>query len=346
MPSEFEIIRQFFAFSNVEKTENVLLGVGDDAALINLSHPNHLPNNKQLESFVSHSQCVVATDTLVEGVHFPLDMPPEYIASRALGVNLSDFAAMGAVPYWYTLALTLPVANEEWLQKFSQALSAHSRKYGIQLVGGDTTRGPLVISMTVFGLPNNKQQSVNSLGVITRDGAKVGDTLWVSGSLGKGAAALALLEQKKILDIWPLSSSQLDELLQSFYHPKPLLVLGESLLSVATSAIDISDGLLADASHLAEQSKVRLEIETQMLPINSIANSYPNVDLVHQWVLSGGDDYELLFTAPCDADNTIQRIAKETDTPCTAIGRVVSGAGVSLQGAGWAINESLGFTHF
>ena len=327
--SEFDIIKRYFSFANTPhqlSNAHTLVGIGDDAAVIDT-------DNKPL---------VVATDTLIEGVHFPPEFLAEHVATRAMGVNLSDFAAMGATPRWMTMALSLSQADPKWLAVFSNRLSELCEQYNVALIGGDTTKinQGLVVSLTVIG----ETQSDSGL-CLRRSGAQVGDDVWVSGSLGKGAAALQLLMPTEDLSQWVCSADDRAELLSSFYAPIPRLALGKALIGVASAAIDISDGLVADAHHIASQSNVQIKLNGEALPVHSGLASNKNNQQVQQWVLGGGDEYELLLTASPNQSEEIQALSSTFSLPCTKIGTVVEGAGVNVLGKGWDINNK-GYTHF
>ena len=332
--SEFDIIKRYFSFADSSHDfieAHPLVGVGDDAAVI--------PKTK--------NPLVVATDTLIEGVHFPADFLAEHIASRAMGVNLSDFAAMGATPRWMTMALSLSHTKPDWLAAFSQRLAELCKQYNVVLIGGDTTKiaSGLVVSLTLIG------ETKNDSGLcLRRNGAQIGDDVWVSGSLGKGAGALHLLMPDKDLKQWACSAcsdndSDRADLLSSFYAPVPRLVLGESLVGVASAAIDISDGLVADAYHIASQSQVKIMINGEALPIHNGLATNTNCEQVRQWVLNGGDEYELLFTAAANQSAVIQSLSATLALPCTKIGSVVDGTGVNVLGNEWRVNNK-GYTHF
>jgi len=336
--SEFDIIKRYFSFAETSQGSShadTLVGIGDDAAVI-AAHKNPL---------------VVATDTLIEGVHFPPEFLAKHVASRVMGVNLSDFAAMGATPRWMTMALSLPHIDTDWLAAFSQRLAEICQQYNVTLIGGDTTRidHGLVISLTVMG------ETKTSSGLcLRRNGAQVGDDVWVSGSLGKGAGALQLLMPSKNSMPWICNKKSKAELLSSFYMPEPRLALGNGLVGVATAAIDISDGLMADANHIAMQSQVKIIIDGDALPIHSGLETNLNRQIVQQWVLSGGDEYELLFTAPTEQSSTIESLSLALALPCTKIGTVTESLkeykskkdGVSVFGAGWDSQSLKGYTHF
>jgi thiamine-monophosphate kinase len=303
--SEFDLIYRYF--SSLGAGPAVDLSVGDDCAILRLE-----PNERLATS----------VDTMVEGVHFPDDMFPEDIGFRAVSVAVSDLAAMGARPIGMTVALTLPEADEFWINTFSQGLAQAVSEYKLPLVGGDTTRGPLTISVQVMGaLPADK--------ALLREGAQVGDLVYVSGTLGDAAGALAFLNGE-----WHPEPDAAEFLLQRFHRPRARVELGRELLGKATSAIDISDGLLADAGHIAAASGVSIDIECGRVPLSSALNSHPDSETKLKWALSGGDDYELCLTLP-----------EEATTPegCTRIGRVTKGQGVKVD---QDIDFAAGYQHF
>ena len=326
--SEFDIIKQYFSFSGhgIQKSGGVLLGVGDDAAI--------LPSSK--------TPIVIATDTLIEGVHFPKDFSPQHLASRALGVNISDFAAMGVKPTAMTMALSLPSSDPQWLAEFSKSLAQQCEYYGIALIGGDTTKSPcLSVSLTLLGNTHDEAGST-----LRRSAAQDGDDVWVTGSLGKGAAALALLTETITSEEWPCDLAEKENLIESFNMPQPRLDFGVELLTFANAAIDISDGLLADAQHIAEQSQTQLSIMGDLLPLHSGLLSHADPDKIKQWVLSGGDDYELLFTAAPPMAEAIMDLSNKHQLPCHRIGTVKSGSGVKLLGKNWTSFKVEGYQHF
>ena len=326
--SEFDIIKQYFSFSGqgIQKSGGALLGVGDDAAI--------LPSSK--------TPIVIATDTLIEGVHFPKDFSPQHLASRALGVNISDFAAMGVKPTAMTMALSLPSSDPQWLAEFSKSLAQQCEYYGIALIGGDTTKSPcLSVSLTLLGNTHDEAGST-----LRRSAAQDGDDVWVTGSLGKGAAALALLTEMIASEEWPCDLAEKENLKESFYAPQPRLDFGVELLTFANAAIDISDGLLADAQHIAEQSQTQLSIMGDLLPLHSGLLSHADPDKIKQWILSGGDDYELLFTAAPPMAEAIMDLSSKHQLPCHRIGTVKSGSGVKLLGNNWTSFKNEGYRHF
>lgn len=303
--SEFSIISRYF--SSLGRGESVDLGVGDDCAILRLADDQRL---------------ATSMDTLVAGVHFPADAFPEDIGYRAVAVAASDLAAMGASPLGITLALTLPESDEFWLTTFSEGLSRAVSEYELPLIGGDTTKGPLSITVQVFG-------SLPSQLALLRSGAGVGDKLYVSGALGDAAGGLAFIQEK-----WQPEPKHADYLLNRFYRPTARLQLGQILLGQATSAIDISDGLLADAGHIAAASGVRLNIQSACLPLSAALKSHPDEKQARQWALCGGDDYELCFTLPASLP---------IPAGCTYIGEVRAGEGVDCD---LPVDTASGYRHF
>lgn len=315
---EFELIRRFFASAACAAGgEGIALGIGDDCALL------QLPAGEQL---------AISTDTLVAGVHFPHAADPFLLGQRALAVSVSDLAAMGAAPVAFTLALTLSEARPDWLEGFARGLCTMAQGCGIGLVGGDTTRGPLSLTFTVFGRVPAGQ-------ALTRAGARAGDLLCVGGSLGDGAGALPL-----VLGERRDSGAEADYLLQRYWAPQPQLALGQALRGRATAALDISDGLLADCGHIAAASGVALWIETARLPLSAALAGLHSRDFALNCALSGGDDYRLAFTLPASELAAVQAAWPEV----AVIGRVEAGQGVHLlDAAGQAVQPSaLGYQHF
>lgn len=306
MPSsEFSIIARYF--SSLGRGPAVDLSVGDDCAILRLDPLERL---------------ATSMDTLIEGVHFPTDAFPEDIGFRAVAVAVSDLAAMGARPIGMTLALTLPEADDFWLHSFSTGIGAAVSAFEIPLVGGDTTRGPLSITVQVMG-------AVPADGALLRSGAVAGDNVYVSGTVGDAAAALAFMQ-----DTWVPEPVHADYLLSRFYRPQARLELGLQLLQKASAAIDISDGLVADAQHIADGSGVAIVIEPELLPLSEALLSHPSLDQARLWALTGGDDYELCFTLPAEM------VAPDG---CTLVGRVCAGAGVDC---GVDIDTGTGYRHF
>lgn len=293
------------------------LGIGDDAALLN---PN--PN----------TQLVVATDTLVESVHFPVHASAKQIATRALCVNLSDMAAMGAIPRWFTLALTLPNTDAEWLSGFSRGLAEVANEFGIALIGGDTTSGPLTISLTVLG-------EVPVGGALQRNGASPGDGIYVTGTLGDGAAGLAVVED--------LAKPDNGRLRTRFYRPEPQVLAGQKLQGLASACIDISDGLVADLGHICKSSDVSANLWSKQLPIDpELVQRFPEQALT--WALSGGDDYQLCFTVADANLGMIDELIAQGALKATMIGQIQA---VSEDGCQVLVDDKYtmlkrGFDHF
>ncbi|WP_062267733.1 thiamine-phosphate kinase [Endozoicomonas arenosclerae] len=299
---EFDLIRSFFDRPGLRSHFSDVVGIGDDCAIISL------PNDQQLAQ---------SLDTLVEGVHFPEDCDPHLLGCRALAVNLSDLAAMGATPHSFTLGLTLPESNSVWLQSFSDGLTELATTHQIGLIGGDTTRGPLTISIQVQGtLPKGK--------ALRRNGAKAGDLIYVSGYLGEAAGALpAVLRGEKPENA---STSEEQYLLQRYYRPSPRVSLGQWLLeNGASAALDISDGLLGDLGHILKASQVGAELNISSVPVSSELESLLGVEKARELALTGGDDYELCFTWPEQkklqlpdsllADNHVTCVGRITPSP-------------------------------
>ncbi|WP_024694447.1 thiamine-phosphate kinase [Pseudomonas syringae] len=315
---EFELIRHYFAAAPcAQASEEVAMGIGDDCALL------ALPPGEQI---------AISTDTLVAGVHFPDVCDPFLLGQRALAVSASDLAAMGARPVGFTLALTLPDVEADWLEAFARGLSQMAQSCSLRLIGGDTTRGPLSLTLTVFG-------GVPAGLALTRSGAREGDLLCVGGALGDAAAALPL-----VLGGRSAEPSVAEPLLARYWSPQPQLALGQALRGKATSALDISDGLLADCGHIARASGVRLLIERDALPMSAQLLGFFDVQNARQAALSGGDDYVLAFTLPAEY------LAGLLDAgwPVHVIGRVIAGQGVALIDAdGQDVTPSIrGYQHF
>jgi thiamine-monophosphate kinase len=297
---EFELIRNYFAAAPcAQPGEGVALGIGDDCALL---------------SVAAGEQLAISTDTLVAGVHFPDVCDPFLLGQRALGVSASDLAAMGANPIAFTLALTLPDVSADWLQAFARGLNDMAQGCSMRLIGGDTTRGPLSLTVTVFG-------SVPSGKALTRGGAQVGDLLCVGGALGDGAGALPLVLNQRSTE-----ASTTQALLARYWSPQPQFELGLALRGKATAALDISDGLLADCGHIALASGVRLQVERDKVPMSDALKAFFDPDEALNAALSGGDDYRLAFTLPPSWLADLLAAGQ----PVFVIGQVVEGQGVAL----------------
>jgi len=316
--SEFELIRRFFARATAAR-DDVLLGIGDDCALL------QPPPGCAL---------AVSMDTLVEGRHFLPGSDPEALGHKALAVNLSDLAAMGAEPAWATLALTLPRADTDWLAGFMTGLGALAAQYGVQLVGGDTTRGPLSITLQVHGF-------VDPSRALRRDAGRPGDRLFVSGTLGDAALALEWLQRRRGL---PAEHADLRRRLD---RPQPRVALGRLLLGRARAAIDISDGLVADLGHVCEASGVGAEIELARLPLSpAVATQCACGDWRHP--LAGGDDYELLFSVEPTQVDGLREACRQAGHAVQEIGRLVDDNGIALIYPDGHISREIpdGFDHF
>ena len=295
---EFELIRKFFSFSsNNEKT--LLVENGDDAAAVVID-----PNQALLT-------CV---DTLVAGVHFPTNVPVDSIGHKCLAVNISDIAAMGGTPKWATLALTIPEYNSEWLKLFSAGFFQLADKYGIKLIGGDTTRGPLTISVQLMGVISKEKQ-------LLRSGARVGDKIFVTGRLGEAAIALeSWMQEVELNDQTPFFHNRLN-------YPEPQIQLGEKLLHLASSAIDVSDGLASDLGHVLDKSGVGARIYKDNIPVARIESNIKLPKSALDYALYGGDDYQLCFTASPEKADEILVLSDPTrhNQNITEIGEIVEG---------------------
>ncbi|WP_151671655.1 thiamine-phosphate kinase [Nitrincola schmidtii] len=319
---EFELIQRYFVRKQ-PTSSNVLLGIGDDAALL------HVPEGELL---------VVSVDTLVSGVHFLPDTPAERVAQRALGAAVSDLAAMGARPLWYTLALTLPDLSESWLDSFASALAQRSAELGITLIGGDTTRGPLALSLTVHG-------SVSKEHALKRQGACVGDWVAVTGTLGDSRAGLeSLLHPQKA------SLSSLEWLRERFYQPEPRLTMAQAMAPYLTSAIDISDGLMADLGHILKASDCGAELDVERLPYSEALIDFTKDEQKREeWALTGGEDFELCVTFSQQHWSRLQSIAQVQQVPLTVIGRIIAAPTLCLLKQGEPLVQGYsqqGYDHF
>jgi len=318
--SEFDIINRYFK----RPARNTVLGIGDDAALI---------------ATAVNSELAVSTDTLVSGKHFFPDTDPYRLGYKSLAVNLSDMAAMGATPRWVLLALTLPdelASKNTWLSEFSAGFFKLADQYQVTLVGGDTTAGPLNICVQIIG-------EVTTGKALRRSGAQLGDDIWISGRLGD--AALALNHELKNIS---LAADEISQCLQSLLMPTARVELGQRLIGLAHSAIDISDGLLADLGHILTASEKAACIAMDKIPCSAILKKYLSIPLALECLLAGGDDYELCFTASPNNRNKIAGIAEKLDIHLTRIGEVCFGDGVIVKdGQGKIITlENSGYEHF
>jgi thiamine-monophosphate kinase len=316
---EFELIERFFARVGVQRRD-VSLGIGDDAALV------RVPAGTEL---------VVSVDTIIAGVHFPAATAPADVGYRALAVNLSDIAAMGATPAWATLALTLPAAEESWLEGFCAGFFGLARAHDVMLIGGDTTSGPLSITVQIMGhVPIGK--------ALLRSGARAGDLIVVSGHVGEAAAGLELLEQRAATD-----QRYRDRLVARFLRPEPRVALGLALRDVASAAIDISDGLGADLTHILEASGVGARLELDSLPISEALAACFDSQRALELAFGGGDDYELCVTVPAQRAQLLTEIAASSGCPLTRVGVIEAQPGLRSILKGVAVTPvQRGFQHF
>lgn len=295
---EFDLIKRYFT----RKTRRARLGVGDDCALI---------------APMLDMDMAISTDMLVSGRHFFPFMDPRKLGHKALAVNLSDLAAMGAVPRYFTLSLALPKIDDLWLEGFSQGMFELADAYNCELIGGDTTKGPLTISITVIGESRRPF-------ALQRSGAKAGDDIWVSGELGDAALALRFFQKKS-----KLSEGDFTKVKQKLEMPQPRIALGLALRPIASSAIDISDGLVGDLGHILDASGVGARVDVGAIPVSTILAAQTG-EVQYRCALAGGDDYELCFTAPADRRDAVEQLALSLGLRLTRIGSIVKEAGLSL----------------
>ena len=316
MSKEFDLIARIRA--RATGRDDVLLGIGDDAALL------QVPAGHEL---------ALSTDTLVAGVHFPEGTAPADIGWKALAVNLSDLAAMGASPAWCVLALTLPEPDAEWLEAFLDGFCELAAEHSVALVGGDTTRGPLALTLAAHGFVPAGQ-------ALRRDRAAVGEDVWVTGTLGDAAGALRQ---------WRGGGLQSAKLRFRLDRPTPRVAAGLALRGLASAAIDLSDGLAADLGHVVAASGLGAELDLGRLPSSrTLAEHFPDEAARWRLQLSGGDDYELCFTAPCAHALEIERVLAECEVPATVVGRTTREPGLRLstpEGEHFALDDA-GFEHF
>ena len=317
---EFDLIKRYFLRKSLQN--DVILSVGDDCAITSI------PTGYQL---------AITTDTLVEGTHFLPSISPADLAYKSVAVNLSDLAAMGATPAWMSLALTLPEIKEEWLAEFSQSLFAILDRYGVSLIGGDTTKGSLSITLTAQGfLPENQG--------LFRHQAKVGDWIFVSGFLGDSAVGLDLLLQNRKIE------NESDRyFIQRHLHPTPRVELGLALRSFSCCALDISDGLLADLEHILERSQVGAEIYLENLPLSHYLCTQYEQTQAEKFALTGGEDYELCFTVSEEKREEMEQVLRSQGIKVTCIGKILpqtSGLNLLKNGEKVTLPEHCGFDHF
>jgi thiamine-monophosphate kinase len=292
--SEFSLIERFFERRARAGTPRAALGIGDDCALI-------APRAGEM--------LAISTDMLVEGRHFFADIDPHALGHKALAVNLSDLAAMGAQPRAFTLALALPHARGEWLAAFSDGMFEVAERFGCELIGGDTTRGPLNICITVFG-------DVPPQDALRRDAARAGDDVWVSGTLGDARAGLGMLRGE-----WTVDASAAAGFRHALERPAPRIALGLALRGIAHAALDLSDGLAGDLRHILERSRVNATVDADAVPRSTALRKLP-ADVQRRCALEGGDDYELCFTAPATARATLEALGERVGVPLARIGTI------------------------
>lgn len=319
--SEFSLIKRHFD----RPAPGAVLGVGDDCALLRIRGGMEL---------------AVSTDMLVEGRHFSAGADARMLGHKSLAVNLSDLAAMGATPHWATLALALPDADDAWLEQFSAGFFSLAARFGVDLIGGDTTRGPRNISVTIMG-------EVPAGRALRRSGARAGDEIWVSGELGGAALGLA-----HALDGVPLAAGDAQATLARLHEPQPRVALGMALLGLASAAIDVSDGFAGDLAHVLDRSAVGASVDYARIPrpdaFKRLAQGDALRTLERDCVLCGGDDYELLFTAPAARGPAIEALGRELGLGLSRVGVIVpQRAGLAIRDAdGNTLPAARGFDHF
>ncbi|MGB9429750.1 MAG: thiamine-phosphate kinase [Gammaproteobacteria bacterium] len=315
---EFELIRHYLCAQNAQR-DDVRLGIGDDAAVL------RVPAGQEL---------AVSVDTLVAGVHFPAGLAADAVGHRALAVNLSDLAAMGAEPAWALLALTLPETDERWIAGFARGLFALAQDFNVALVGGNLARGPLNVSVTVHGFVPTGQ-------ALTRSGAGPGDQIFVTGHLGDAAAGLQKLQARA-------DAHARDACIRRFAFPEPRIEVGMALRGIASAAIDISDGLAADLGHILEASGVGARLDVECVPLSSALLKHGSREQAQTLALVGGDDYELCFSVPSERLAMLESRKDKLDCTVTGIGQVTEVLGlrcVGKNGMDWKLND-LGYKHF
>jgi thiamine-monophosphate kinase len=330
---EFELIERFFSRSAARSPapQSVVLGIGDDAALLKV------PDGSDL---------VAAVDTIVAGRHFLFDADARCVGHRALAVNLSDLAAMGAYPAWATLALTLPAADPVWLEGFAAGFWELADRSGVALVGGDTTGGPLTVSLQLLG-------HVPRGAAVLRSGARPGDLLAVTGTLGDAGAGLWLAQARDAArsrsrsEVLPFDHLHADALIRRFEYPEPRVQFGLAARGIATAAMDVSDGLVGDLPKLAAASRVSARVEIDRLPLSRAMREIASPQQARDWALAAGDDYELLLALPPERLGQLAGEAARLGLALTTIGEVGPGSGVT-----WVLNGRsfepgvCGYDHF
>lgn len=292
---EFDLINRYFNRLRSKRLD-VVVGIGCDCALLSVDDTQHI---------------AISTDTLVAGTHFLNDISPADLGYKSLAVNLSDLAAMGAYPAWLSLALTLPDIDEAWLAAYSDSLFEQLNFYNIQLIGGDTTRGPLSLTLTIQGL-------VPAGRALTRSGAHVGDSIYVTGTLGDSAAGLAILQNRLQVN----DARDRSYLLSRHLRPQPRILQGQALRSLASAAIDLSDGIISDLCHILSSSNCGVIINLDDIPRSPALERHTSPEQALHWALSGGEDYELCFTVPEINRNALDIAFRNMDIPFTCIGQI------------------------
>ena len=321
--NEFELIARYFTASRY--SDDVKLGVGDDAAVV------CVPTGFQL---------VAAVDTIVEGGHFPVGSAAEDIAYRALAVNLSDIAAMGAIPKWFTLSLCVPTVTETWLGGFAQSLNELAARFDVQLIGGDTVKGPLNISIQILGIVEQDRW-------LRRSGAKPGDLIFVSGVPGEAAGGLNTLLHNDSRATLDGDNKHVSHLVQRFLKPEPRIALGRALRPFASAAMDISDGLLGDLGKLCRASGCGASLQLEKLPHSPSLVAMYGPQRAEQLSLSGGDDYELLFTIAPHHLAEVERVSSQCGVSCTHIGSIDNSGGVACSRGNQPVTiNQVGYDHF
>ncbi|QQX81605.1 thiamine-phosphate kinase [Shewanella sp. KX20019] len=316
---EFQLIESFFT-GRAQSRKDVALGIGDDCAIVEPAE------NKSI---------AISCDTLVENVHFFPGMPAKDLGYKSLAVNLSDLASMGAQPAWMTLALTLPEVDENWLADFSAGLFEIAEYYGVALVGGDTTRGPRAITITING-------QVPKHSGLTRSGARNGDWIYVTGTLGDSALGLDLLREKATCN-----EDDKSYLINRHYRPTPRVLAGQALRTLASSAIDISDGLISDIQHVLKASNIGATLNVDKLPLSEQLKANVSAEMALSYALTGGEDYELLFTVSEAQKGALEIALAETGVKFTQIGQICMGGKLKLLLDKQPFEPiNLGFEHF
>lgn len=317
---EFNLIEDFFKAKSIQR-KDVIIGIGDDGAV------THIPQGQAL---------VTTTDTLLSGVHFLADTSAHAIAQKAIAVNLSDLAAMGAEPAWISLSLSLPEVDQDWLEAFSDGLREHAEYYSIQLIGGDTVQGPMAITITAQGFVPFEQ-------ALTRSHAQPGDSIYVTGTLGDAGLGLHIAQNKREVT----DSLNKEFLLHRLHYPTPRLLFGTSLRRVASACIDLSDGLVSDVQHILKASKCGASIDVSKLPLSqALKESVDNLSAI-DYALSAGDDYELLFTVNEEQKGILETTFASANVSATCIGKVTGTNKLELVDGDKPFNyQAKGYQHF